>query len=347
VGKRQSFHRLTSTQKASFVAAVKALKATPLPSGLSIYDWYVKAHVIGGNMGPANVSPDDGTGNMYAHQGPAFFPWHRQFILSFERDLQKIDPTVNLPYWDWTYHRSKNPAFSRGSLWRTDMMGRSDTTSPPDYIVTDGPFGQAAGWKVTLHPAPPDPSAIPESAGDFLQRALGNSFPILPTLRDVSESMNVADYDAPNWNGPGPNGVPATSSFRNWEEGWVDLPDGSTPPNTHNRVHVWMGGAMLPMTSPNDPVFFLHHCNVDRIWAAWQARHPAGDPGLKYPESSAFVVPKPGHGLHDPMPPWDDRFDNDRQAVLPKVTPFDMLDRSKPELGYTYDSFVPPSVGGP
>jgi tyrosinase len=27
-------------------------------------------------------------------------------------------------------------------------------------------------------------------------------------------------------------------------------------------------------SSPNDPVFFLHHCNVDRIWAAWQETHP-------------------------------------------------------------------------
>ncbi|MCB9760993.1 MAG: tyrosinase family protein [Alphaproteobacteria bacterium] len=22
--------------------------------------------------------------------------------------------------------------------------------------------------------------------------------------------------------------------------------------------------------SPNDPMFFLHHANVDRVWAAWQ-----------------------------------------------------------------------------
>ncbi|HEX5847186.1 MAG TPA: tyrosinase family protein, partial [Rhodoplanes sp.] len=27
---------------------------------------------------------------------------------------------------------------------------------------------------------------------------------------------------------------------------------------------------MAPMTSPNDPVFFLHHCFVDKAWADWQ-----------------------------------------------------------------------------
>ena len=43
---------------------------------------------------------------------------------------------------------------------------------------------------------------------------------------------------------------------------------------THNRVHVWIGGDMGPGTSPNDPVFFLNHCNVDRIWSQWQQMHP-------------------------------------------------------------------------
>ena len=36
-------------------------------------------------------------------------------------------------------------------------------------------------------------------------------------------------------------------------------------------VHVWIGGDMGPGTSPNDPAFFLNHCNVDRIWEAWMA----------------------------------------------------------------------------
>ena len=30
---------------------------------------------------------------------------------------------------------------------------------------------------------------------------------------------------------------------------------------------------MAPATSPNDPVFYLNHCNVDRIWEAWMVRH--------------------------------------------------------------------------
>ncbi|MBC7691935.1 MAG: tyrosinase family protein [Methylotenera sp.] len=38
----------------------------------------------------------------------------------------------------------------------------------------------------------------------------------------------------------------------------------------HNGIHMVMGsygGPMGNFTSPLDPVFWLHHCNVDRLWA--------------------------------------------------------------------------------
>jgi hypothetical protein len=45
----------------------------------------------------------------------------------------------------------------------------------------------------------------------------------------------------------------------------------------HNNVHNWVGGNTMPdpSKSPHDPMFWLHHSNVDRIWAQWQASHPA------------------------------------------------------------------------
>ncbi len=42
----------------------------------------------------------------------------------------------------------------------------------------------------------------------------------------------------------------------------------------HNIVHRFIGGDMGTAATPNDPVFFLHHCNIDRIWARWQDRYP-------------------------------------------------------------------------
>lgn len=36
--------------------------------------------------------------------------------------------------------------------------------------------------------------------------------------------------------------------------------------NNHNGAHVWVGGTMGTGASPRDPIFFIHHCMVDRIW---------------------------------------------------------------------------------
>jgi tyrosinase len=42
--------------------------------------------------------------------------------------------------------------------------------------------------------------------------------------------------------------------------------------NPHNRVHDQVGGSMghVP-TAVADPIFWAHHCNVDRYWSAWIA----------------------------------------------------------------------------
>lgn len=39
----------------------------------------------------------------------------------------------------------------------------------------------------------------------------------------------------------------------------------------HNMVHVWVGGTMgsIP-TAPADPMFWMHHANIDRLWWLWQ-----------------------------------------------------------------------------
>lgn len=49
----------------------------------------------------------------------------------------------------------------------------------------------------------------------------------------------------------------------------------------HNSGHVWVGGSMgsIPF-APCDPVFWMHHCEIDHIWAEWQAANPGQDPAL-------------------------------------------------------------------
>jgi tyrosinase len=47
----------------------------------------------------------------------------------------------------------------------------------------------------------------------------------------------------------------------------------------HDRVHMWVGGHMgqIPYAA-FDPIFWAHHCMIDRLWRVWQLRHPGARP---------------------------------------------------------------------
>lgn len=48
----------------------------------------------------------------------------------------------------------------------------------------------------------------------------------------------------------------------------------------HNPIHDLMGGIMGTMEAPMDPIFYLHHANVDRLWHAWALPDGKGIPWL-------------------------------------------------------------------
>ncbi|MNY35622.1 O-aminophenol oxidase [compost metagenome] len=55
---------------------------------------------------------------------------------------------------------------------------------------------------------------------------------------------------------------------------------------------------MIRMTSPDDPVFFVHHCFIDKVWAQWQAKQ-----ALRAPDGEPYYWPErdgpPGHNFAD------------------------------------------------
>ncbi len=61
----------------------------------------------------------------------------------------------------------------------------------------------------------------------------------------------------------------------------------------HADVHVAVGGTMNSASSPSDPVFWLHHANIDRLWAQWQTAHPKA----KTPNSATVLQPSPLLGV--------------------------------------------------
>lgn len=104
--------------------------------------------------------------------------------------------------------------------------------------VPNGPF--VPGQWVTISPD--------LRFGDQLDRDLGGNGSRVTTKDDVLKLYHESVYD----------------TFRQKLE--------SGP---HGTMHMWVGGQMASVpNSVNDPVFWLHHANIDRIWAQWQELYP-------------------------------------------------------------------------
>jgi tyrosinase len=74
--------------------------------------------------------------------------------------------------------------------------------------------------------------------------------------------------------------------------------------NPHGSAHVSFGGSISSVpTAARDPLFFLLHCNVDRLWARWQRQFGRFDAAA--PASYDSSPQPPGHNLPETMWPWD------------------------------------------
>ena len=102
----------------------------------------------------------------------------------------------------------------------------------------------------------------------------------LPSMfRDTSSELYTSNRNTAMNNGTGslPGGdVDYSSAFA-----FTDFTSGSaslegTP---HGAVHVDIGGWMgFVPTAAQDPIFYLHHCNIDRLWDLWLAQGGRSDP---------------------------------------------------------------------
>lgn len=254
MGIRKNHTTLTPDEKARFIAALLQLKAN------GVYDRYVRHHRELFNNG--------------IHRSVLFLPWHREFLRRLELDLQAIDASVSLPYWDWTTDRNAN-----SSLWADDFMGGNGV--PRGGAVQNGPFAFDNGrWSLTERDSPSDPVELTRD----LQLS---QLPTANTARAVLAS------------------VPYRVFVRNAEN------------QSHNTVHTSVGGAASTASSPNDPIFFLLHCNVDRLWAMWQRQHP---------DQAAFQGDA-NFNLNTPLEPW--------QNEVSPPTPASVINHAA--LGYSYD----------
>jgi hypothetical protein len=104
------------------------------------------------------------------------------------------------------------------------------------------------------------------------------------------------------------------------DEGYAGLIESSG----HAYAHIMIGGDMNDITvAPRDPVFWFHHCNIDRVWATWQAN--AADRGEVADQD------------------WlDQTFDGfvDASGGLARIMTTPELVNT-PDLGYRYDANYP------
>jgi tyrosinase len=240
-----------------------------------------------GLAGIHGINPDQY--NLCPHSNWYFLPWHRAYLVTYERIIRQLthNDDFALPYWDWTTSATMPQVFLRP----TTPDGKKNW-----LFVDDHGFGQR--WRRTW----PDGDPMPA-------RFVG------PTV--FQEILNSLDYED--------FGTSRPQNQDSLDPSWVldsSGLQGTLEALPHNNVHNLIGGWMPSALSPRDPIFFMHHCNIDRIWAMWNAAGNANstDPlwtGMAF--TNNFINP-------------------DRSPYSPQVS-----DLVSPEaLGYTY-GLAPPA----
>jgi tyrosinase len=98
-------------------------------------------------------------------------------------------------------------------------------------------------WDWTVDRQPPAPLSDPALLSSWSVTRGSFNAAILPTPQDVTDTLQLPGFQA----------------FQSWLE------------QLHGSVHNAVGGTMASSSSPADPIFWLHHANVDRLWSVWQA----------------------------------------------------------------------------
>jgi len=268
---------------------------------VSTYDLFTVWH----QLAMMRRTPPSQNDRNAAHSGPVFLPWHRLMLLLFELQLQRAlaNDEVGLPYWDWSADGDL-PADEQLSAPLWSEAGIGGTGGP----VADGPFTPDR-FRVRIESGP---TGALRTTDRGLVRNLAVDVATLPTTAETRVALNQTSYDASPWDR-------STRRLRNRLEGWRPAPG----PRLHNRVHVWVGGDMGPATSPNDPVFYLNHCNVDRLWESWMVRR-----GRRYTPPAGAPPDLAGHRLNDPLYSL---------LIRQAITPAQMLDAG---TFYSYDRLL-------
>ncbi|KAI1126177.1 Di-copper centre-containing protein [Nemania abortiva] len=169
----------------------------------------------------------------YIHGVGAFLPFHRYFVTVHDHLLRnECNYTGPLPYWDEPFDVGN---ISASSLFSGEPSFGGNGTGP-DHCISDGPF-------------------------------------VNVTLR-INENLTTTEYCISRFLNDGALAGAAPATIRgclqqaNYTGIWSCLEG-----RPHGAGHGGVSGTMMNLLlSPGDPVFYLHHGYLDRVWWEWQSR---------------------------------------------------------------------------
>lgn len=224
------------------------------------------------------------------HQSWFFAPWHRGYLLALEAQIRADvirlggPSTWALPYWDYFGDTTQYKQYYIPPAFVQQTM--PDGSPNPLYIAARyGPDGTGGDIYVPT----------PQANKDHPQKP---QYP--PITQDcMCNTVFKGDETAPEFGGPD---TTAMGCF--WHGGGTS---GLLENNPHNLVHNYVGGPNMeglmgdPGLAALDPIFYLHHANIDRMWAAWNEvlgnANPTDPNWLNGPGAcgnAVFAMPMPG-----------------------------------------------------
>ncbi len=228
-----------------------------------------------------------------------FLPWHRAYLGWFERTCRALsgDQTFALPYWDWTARPRVPAAMFDGVMDpnHPSFVGAFNAFraqfEPPFAALWNG-FSQPQ--RVVLAQrglnAPADFWAAAEGMffGRPNARGLTASAPGLDSITRTTVALGVIRraLRTATFAGGATGATPAGFASAEAANHSDASRKGILESQPHDNVHGALGGPsgngfMVSFLSPVDPVFFLHHANLDRLWDVWTRRQTAlGRPTL-------------------------------------------------------------------
>ncbi|KEP45490.1 tyrosinase tyrosinase: common central domain protein [Rhizoctonia solani 123E] len=216
-----------------------------------------------------------------------FFPWHRWFVHLYETALKDCGYDGNAIYWDWTrdagLHVVDSPIFDPV----TGFGGTRINVTIPSPVAT-GPFVNFTVVAYSDYSAHKDYGRPHYLERQFTSQVVRNNT-IIPIPASEDGSMLSERYNKSMMN----NIMDTGKNFELFRELFEGIP--------HQAIHDTIGGDMSPSNSPNDPLFFLHHTNVDRWWWKWQHLNTSAN-ALQYTGNTVQGSPVLDATAQDLMP---------------------------------------------